>query len=388
MERALSPFLCKDLIYLCYPLAYDVSSAARAGDLEALQYLILQKGGLQESSEILKVAEEALRGPIDEKSPCNSSKLEIVKWLKKDLRRMSYEDVRSFIRSVARETRELSWIRFLEQTFAFSKWESEHMLYIVFAIQAAIHGEVDVLKLLVEEGKIKDEHTFAYILCEATEKGHLEVVKWVSDYCHPNAKGLKYDVGVSHQAAVIKGHLGVIQWYWSRFNYGCDSITLCKAVLSGQLELAKWIKVTFNLIIGSSVYCSAIKGGSVELLKWIKEINPSVSVADCPNETYCVNHAAEHGTSTLEWLRLNDPSALGYLSGSVYDRASFGWNLNTMMWVRTHFPHLRPSCAVRRAKVRNDEPMLKWLSENFPEGDTHENWVMYEDDYYYAMKCI
>ena len=154
--------------------------------------------------------------------------------------------------------------------------------------QAARRGHLEVLQWLREHGCPWDEWTCSY----AATGGHLCVLQWA------RANGAPWDEWTCYQAAK-KGRLEVLQW---AREHGCpwDQWVCSAAATGGHLSVLQWAHANGAPPWHVWTCTNAATGGHLEVLQWLREHG-------CPwNETAC-NGAAKHGhLSVLQWLRAHD----------------------------------------------------------------------------------
>ena len=346
MEKVLSPFLCKDLIKLCYPFVYDMLSAASAGDLEALKHLVHLNGPLDKWWTI-SIAIRAIRG----------DHFMILKWLKDDLIKMSQWDKCILVREVAFEQPHLRWLRYLDQILALD----EEMCKI-FVLWAPKHNStLNAIKYLYSKNKL-GANACRIVLHHYAFEESMKVFKWatmtlvnkvsadrVLTLLTTSVVVLTNKVSTDVVADVINYCVSsfdtispkVVKWFCYHYKPCYVRPVVANLARAGKLELAQWVHKTFHIVPDADAYHKAIIGGHTDVLTWIKEINPCISVKDCPNANWNPHWHLEEDPDLkiIKWLHKNEPSILENMLRCICGyRALKCQNFNN--WIKENYPHL------------------------------------------------
>jgi|SRR5579872_1957473 len=177
-------------------------------------------------------------------------------------------------------------------------------------LEAAMKGDLELLKLLRSQGCPWDSRTTAF----AAERGHFEVLQWA------RLNGCDWDARVCESAAYI-GHLEMLQW--AREN-GCEwSSNVCfNAARTGNLELLKWARSN-GCPWDSNTCSSAALRGRLGVLRWARENG-------CPWDSDTCAFAAE--TGQLEVLRWAMDNGCSWDSRACTYAAKYG-HLEVLKWI-------------------------------------------------------
>lgn len=277
MEKALAPFLCKDLIHLCATFVYDELSAARAGNLRVLR-LSLDSGGFKEP--VLQIAKEAIRG----------KHLSVLKWLKTKLKRMSLDDKLELLNWTAYEMGHLKWIQFLDQTLRLSPRHYEYVPYIL-----AEKGHLKALNYLTSKNEIF--LSWNTLLQHALDGHQLKVVKWIA---LTRSKDILLGDMTFNRLFDLSEQEKIVNWCIDHFRPINKSEILHLLVKDGNLHRIQRACIDFNLLPNMEHFEQAIVGGHLKVLKWFQEINPAIKVE------------VNKGAYLIRSLRKSTPVAFGF----------------------------------------------------------------------------
>lgn len=344
MYASLKPFLCRDLINLCCTLVHDEGSAAFAGDLESLKYLLQSRPKMP----IKKIAKQAFLG----------KHFSILKWLKNDMEQMPHWDLVCLVNFVAINVGHLRFIRFLDQTLDQRPSYLKHVCTLLVE-----GGYLDALKYLHSRGKL--DLTNSSIMWSAARTGHIKIVKWLRFI------GLKCPSSLTldeiNEWSAFKGYSKLVKYFWHNMHIKPTIKVLRSASTGGgHLSLMKWMCKTadFGLVPDGTVYGYCVKNGRVDSLQWIKDTYPHLNFTA---NVYFVNEAAGKHLGSLEWLQLNDRPSLALLNGYAYVKAIWHGRLDILKWLKQNGPSIEPSEYARAAVLSCNNPDIhRWFNVNFP----------------------
>lgn len=172
------------------------------------------------------------------------------------------------------------------------EWCAEVNPYTSHVIQnAAYGGKLDLLKKIQELNPSLFADSWDMLLFNATKKGHLDIVQWVSDKMPLNSAVIGW--------ATRSGQLNVLKWAREK-GFPWEPRSCWKAVASGNLELLQW-----SLLNGcswkeeSSLINAAASSGNLEMVKWIRA--QGIDWTD----TTLVNAVASGNAELFDWLLEN-----------------------------------------------------------------------------------
>jgi hypothetical protein len=308
------------------------SKAAEGGSIAAMEYL--------HSHEL--AGDDRSIGVME--GPVRSGRLDAVKWLLEHGWRLEMEDARGLIRV------------------------------------AAEYGHLDILQLFQDRlGRdVYSQQTAD--LSSAILHGRLAVVQWV----HANRPEQNW--AVFSGIAAFRGHLDVLQWLYE--NRLCELVDLHFPAGCGRFEVVRWMLSVEPELSVSGLLDSAEPGDNMELVQWLHDNTR----ASCT--TNAIDFAARNGNLTfLKWLHAHrsegcTTKAIDYALG-LDDIRVASWlvkhfqnlvpqgvelkcQLEVLLFVRWHFPHLLRPEAFRQGTTKLDEAGIicsddvrAWLKENY-----------------------
>jgi len=129
------------------------------------------------------------------------------------------------------------------------------------------NGENDVLEKL-KNGKIEKPHLTHD---SAVLNGHLGVLKWL--YSQKTLYQWNNRISTLEAIAASDGHLHILKWiYQQNLSNSCHSSVIGHAAFNGHLKVLKWF-YSQNLasIDNRSTHYYAITGGHIKTVKWLYE---------------------------------------------------------------------------------------------------------------------
>ena len=144
-------------------------------------------------------------------------------------------------------------------------------------------GHLEVLKWAREQGIAPNVFTNL----EATRQGNLEMLKW----------GLQQKCSLADclPAAASSGHLEIVEWLWDHGADCCGEWSCWSAAANGNLEVLKWLREK-GCPWSARTCIKAAEGGHLEVLKWARE-------QGCPWDQFTWDAAEGGHLEVLKWLR-------------------------------------------------------------------------------------
>jgi hypothetical protein len=219
------------------------------------------------------------------------------------------------------------------------KWLSTNNLFeqSITTEKAALHGHLDVLVWLKEDGKCVLQRD-AY--SAAAKGGHIHILEWML------VNGWWTSSEDAFVAAAKGNHQNVVDWLLYRGDKIPHIKYMAAAAGSGALEMLKLHVTQLN----AGIYDQDIVPG-------YRGLNPGFRLA---SSVAVLNNAAGGGhTSVLEWLQtLPNPNTLRM--SQALSLALVGGHKNTALWLLKHGWPLTTSNALEAAAT-DDIDMLIWL---------------------------
>ncbi len=132
---------------------------------------------------------------------------------------------------------------------------------------AALNGNLDTLKWMLDNNFPKDVWTFAY----AAEKGNFHILKWMFENNFPKDEQ-------TFAIIALNGNFDILKWMFDN-HFPKNEKTFIFATYNGNLDILKWM-FDNNFPKDEYAITCAIKIGKLDILKWMFHNNFPYSNSD------------------------------------------------------------------------------------------------------------
>jgi hypothetical protein len=185
------------------------------------------------------------------------------------------------------------------------------------------------------------------------------VLQWLRAQVPP----CPYDPYMCCTAAVIAGHLNVLQWLHSQDAFERSNMWWCKLPAAhGHLEILQWMRAQDPPCPWDVLTCEgAAKGGHLQILQWLRAQTPP-----CPwDARTCVAAAKGGHPEVLQWVRAQTPPCPW--GARTCANAAFGGHVGMLQLLRAQTPPCpwdAGTCAL--AAMGGHIEVLQWLRAQNP----------------------
>lgn len=346
----------------CY-VTFAVDEAARNGHLEILQWLHHHHDNVKWGAGELTIAMR-----------CNH--FEVAQWIYNNVPGAAdyFWDVEKVAAAESGDLRMLKW--------ALSRSRADPLLSLTeYAVQS-VHGNLEIIKWLVENGYHDQPPSVNVELDGAAERGQLDVIQYLTareiGYCSPRSieragvnghfETVKWILqnrtdgrrGASFNEIAAHGRVEIVRWIAQFYPDGFDEIAMVQAARNGHLDVI----ICLDDVFGSSMCTleamnAAAGSGHLEIVKWLHTNRNDGCTTTAMDEA-----AANGHLETVKWLHANRQEGC-----TIYamDKAASGGHLDVAMWLHENRDEGCSVWAANEAAKNGHLNVIKWLHETQPD---------------------